>query len=141
MAMNFLPFLSLSLDIQASLIAHLVKNPPATRETWFDSLVRKIRWRRDRLPTPVFLGFPCGSAGKESACNAGDLDSIPGLGRSPGEGKGHPLQYSGLENSMEYTVHAVAKQWQPTPVLSWKIPWTEEPGRLQSMGSLRVGHD
>ena len=45
------------------------------------------------------MGFPCGSAGKESACNAGDLGSIPGLGRSPGEGKGYPLQYSGLENS------------------------------------------
>ena len=47
------------------------------------------------------LGFPCGSAGKEAACNPGDLDSIPGLGRSPGEGKGYPLQYSGLENSMD----------------------------------------
>ena len=46
-------------------------------------------------------GFPCGSAGKESACNAGDLSSIPGLGRCPGEGKGYSLQYSGLENSME----------------------------------------
>ena len=45
--------------------------------------------------------FPCGSAGKESACSAGDLGSIPGLGRSPGEGKGYPLQYSGLENSMD----------------------------------------
>ena len=55
------------------------------------------------------MGFPCDSAGKESACNAGDLDSIPGLGRSPGEGKGYPLQYSGLENSMDYTVHGVAK--------------------------------
>ena len=44
--------------------------------------------------------FPCGSAGEESACNAGHLGSIPGLGRSPGEGKGYPLQYSGLENSM-----------------------------------------
>ena len=43
-------------------------------------------------------GFPCGSAGKESACNEGDLGLIPGLGRSPGEGKGYPLQYSGLEN-------------------------------------------
>ena len=49
------------------------------------------------------LRLPCGSAGKESAHNAGDLGSIPGLGRSPGEGKGHPLQYSGLENSMDYT--------------------------------------
>ena len=47
--------------------------------------------------------FPCGSAGKESACNVEDLASIPGLGRSPGEGKGYPLQYSGLENSMDYT--------------------------------------
>ena len=45
------------------------------------------------------MGFPCGSAGKESSCNVGDLGSIPGLGRSPGEGKGYPLQYSGLENS------------------------------------------
>ena len=53
----------------------------------------------DRLPTPVFLDFPCGSAGKESACNAGDLGLIPGLGRSPEEGKGYLLQYSGLENS------------------------------------------
>ena len=51
-------------------------------------------------------GFPGGSAGRESACNAGDLGLIPGLGRSPGEGKGYPLQYSGLENSM---VHGVAK--------------------------------
>ena len=58
-------------------------------------------WRRDRLPTAVFLGFPCGSGGKESSCNAGDLDSIPGLGRCPGEGKGYPLQYSDLENSMD----------------------------------------
>ena len=48
-------------------------------------------------------GFPCGSAGKESTCNAGDLGLIPGLGRSPGEGKGFPLQYSGLENSVDYT--------------------------------------
>ena len=66
--------------------------------------VGKISWRRDRLPTPVFLGFPCGSAGKESACSAGDLGSVPGLGRSPGEGKGYPFQYSGLENSMDFKV-------------------------------------
>ena len=51
--------------------------------------------------------FPYGSAGKESTCNAGDLGSIPGLGRSPGEGKGYPLQYSGLENSMDCIVHGV----------------------------------
>ena len=52
--------------------------------------------------TPVFLGFPGGSAGKESACNSGDLGSIPGVVKSLGEGKGYPLQYSGLENSMDY---------------------------------------
>ena len=57
----------------------------------------------------VYKGFPHSSTGKESACHAGDLGSIPGLGRSPGEGKGYPLQYSGLKNSMEYTVHGVAK--------------------------------
>ena len=79
------------------------------RRPWFDSWARKINWRRDRLPTPVFLGFPCGSAGKESARNAGDLGSVPGLGRSPGEGKGYPLQYSGLENSMDCIAHGVAK--------------------------------
>ena len=55
------------------------------------------------------MGFPCVSAGKESACNVRDLGSIPGLGRFPGEGKGHPLQYSGLENSKDYIVHGVAK--------------------------------
>ena len=60
--------------------------------------------RRDRLPIPVFLGFPCGSAGKESACNMGDLGSIPGLGRSPGEGKGYPLQFSAMEKSMDYSL-------------------------------------
>ena len=55
------------------------------------------------------LGFPCGSAGKESTCNVGDLGSIPGLGRSPGEEKGYPLQYSGLENSMNHMAHGVTK--------------------------------
>jgi len=55
------------------------------------------------------LGFPGGSAGKESSHNVEDLDSIPGLGRSPGGGKGYPLQYSGLENSMGCIVHGVAK--------------------------------
>ena len=51
----------------------------------------------------LYQGFPGGSAGKESACKEGDLDSILGLGRSPGEGDGYPLQYSGLENSMDYS--------------------------------------
>ena len=64
------------------------------------------------------LGFSCGSAGKESACKVEDLGSIPGLGRFPGEGEGYPLQYSGLENSMDYIIHGV-----------------------QSMGLQQVGHD
>ena len=58
---------------------------------------------------PKFPGFPCSLAGKESACTAGDLGSIPGLGRSHAEGKGYPLQYSGLENSMDFIVHGVAE--------------------------------
>ena len=74
------------------MIAQLIKNPPAIRET----LVQ-------------FLGLEDGSAGKESACNEGDLGSIPGLGRGPGEGQGYPLQYSGLENSTDCTVHGVTK--------------------------------
>ena len=90
-------------------MAQLVKNPPAMQETQVNSWVGKIHWRRERLPTPVFLGFPCGPAGKESTCNVGDLGLIPGLGRSPREGKGYPLQYSGLENSMECIVHGVTK--------------------------------
>ena len=67
--------------------------------------------RRERIPSLVFLVFPGGSAGKESACNVGDLGLIPGLGRYPGEGNGYPLQYSGVENSMDCIVHGVAKNW------------------------------
>ena len=64
--------------------------------------------------TTITLGLPSGSDGKVSACNAGDQGSIPGLGRSPGEGNGNPLQYSCLENSMDggawwATVHGVAE--------------------------------
>jgi len=76
------------------------------------SWIRKIPQRRDRLPTPVFLGFPGGSVSKESTCNVGDLDSIPGLERFPWR-----------------------RTWQPTPVfLPGESPWTEEAGGLQSMG-------
>ena len=88
------------------------------RKPRLNSWVRKICWRRDRLPNQVFLGFPDGSASKESACNVGDLSSIPvkdllekrtavfwpgefhGL-YSPGEGNGNPLQQSCLENPMD----------------------------------------
>ena len=74
---------------RASVIAQLVKNPPAMQETLVHFLGWKIPWRRHRLPTPVFLGFPCVSADKESASSTGDLGLILGLGRSPGEGKGY----------------------------------------------------
>ena len=60
--------------------------------------------------TPLcYLLISCGSAGRESTCNEGDLGSIPELGRSPGEGKGYPLQYSGLENSMDCIIHGITK--------------------------------
>ena len=103
---------------------------------------------------------------KASACNAGDPGSIPGSGRSLGEGNGNPLQYSCLENPMDggawwATVHAVAKSQTrlsdltftfhfhalekematPSSVLAWRIPGTGEPGGLPSMGSHRVEHD
>ena len=81
-------------------------------------------------------GFPGGSAGKESTCNAGDLDSIPGLGRSPGEGKGYPLQYSGLENYTDCIVHGVAKSRAPLSDFHSQVPsqaqlglkWEQVPG-------------
>ena len=87
------------------------------RRPQFDSWVRRFPWRRDRLPSLVFLDFPCSSAGKESTCNVGDPGSIRGLGISSGERKGCPLQYSG-------GFHGLV------------IPWT-----VQSIGSQRVRHD
>ena len=71
------------------------------RRPQFHFWVRKICWRREWLPTPVLMGFPGGSAGKESAHSAGDLGWIPRLERSPGEGSDSPLQYSCLEKSMD----------------------------------------
>ena len=68
------------------------------------------------------LGLPLREAGKESACNAGDLASILELGRSPGEGKGYPLQYSGLEDSMDCIVHGVTKGRDKTSNFHLHIP-------------------
>ena len=75
------------------------------------------------IPTYI-LGFPCGLAGKESVCNTGDLGSIHGLGRSPGEGKGHPLWYSGLENSMDLYLTAGSDPtlWNPC-ILPYLKQW------------------
>ena len=73
--------------------------------------ITRTPWSVDSGLFDVGSELPGGSAGKESACNAGDLGSIAGLGRSPGEGKGYPLQYAGLENSIDCIVHGVAKSW------------------------------
>ena len=104
------------------------------------------------------MSFTCDSAGKESACNAGDLGLIPGLGKSLGEGNSYPLQYpvASLVAQMVKQLPAMWETWvrslgQEDPLekemtihsstLAWKIPWTEERGRLQYTGSQRVGHD
>ena len=104
----------------------------------------------------IILGFPGGSAGKESTCNVGDLGSIPGLGRSLGEGKGCPLQCSGLENPMDYGVHGVTKsqtrlsdfhsffssettccrRWQGEPLLVFSSP-RSSCGLASDLGAVR----
>ena len=103
-------------------------------------------------------GFPDGSVGKESACNAGNPSLIPGSGRSPGEGTGYPLQYSwaSLVAQMVKNLPAVWETWvwkdpcedplekgkaTHSSILAWRILWTEEPSGLQSMGSQRVRHN
>ena len=104
------------------------------------------------------MAFPGSSAGKESACNAGDPSSIPRSGRSPGEGIGYPLQYSRASQVAQMVKNLPAMQetwvrslgWEdpleedmttPPVFLPGESPWTEEPGRLQSIGSQRVRHD
>ena len=85
-------------------------------------------------------GFPCGSAGKESTCNAGDWGSIPGLGRSPGEAKGYPLQYSGLENSMDCTVpwgHRVRHDWATFKLHTRDFPGGDNVKESASVGDVR----
>ena len=128
---------------------------------------------RDLEPTDIYWDFPSGSDGKASTYNAGDPGSIPGSGRSPGEGNGNPLQYSCLENPMDggtflhiLWASLVAQTVKNLPVmqetqvqsrdreapmekgmathssiLPWRIPWTEEPGGLQSMKLQRVTHN
>ena len=92
---------------------------------------------RNTLPShhPV-SGFPCGSADKESACNAGELGSIPGLGRFPGDAKCYPLQYSGLVNSMDCIVHGVAKSRTQLSDFHFHFLITKGPGASLSQGSV-----
>ena len=139
--------LGLSLWLSSSRI-HLQCRRPR-----FDPWVGKIPWRREKLPTPVFLGFPGGSAGQESACNAGDLGVIPALGRSPGEGNGYPLQYSwvSLVAQLVKNPPAMRETWVQSllwedllekgkatlsSILAWRIPWT-----VQSTGSHTVRYN
>ena len=103
-------------------------------------------------------GFPCSSAGEESACNAGDPSLIPGSGGSPGEGINYTLQYSWASVVTHMVKNLPVKQetqvsslrWEDpleegmgihSSILAWRIPWTEECGRLQFMGLHSVGHD
>ena len=83
------------------------------------------------------MGFPYGSAGKDSTCSVRDLGLIPGLGRSPGEGKGYPLQYSGLENSMDCTVHGVTKS--QTQLSDFDFTVTGEMPRQEGAGLWILG--
>ena len=81
------------------------------------------------------MGFPGGSAGKEYACNVGDLGLIPQLGRSPGKGKGYPLQYPGLENSTDCIVHGVAKSWTQLSDIHFQFStvWATTKARSKAM--------
>ena len=97
----------------ASFIAQLVNNPPAMQETQFNSWFGKIPWRRDRLPTPVFLGFPVAQLVK----------NLPAMWETW-------VQSLGWEDPLEKGKAAHSS------ILAWKMPWA-----IQSMGSLRVGHD
>ena len=94
---------------KVSISASAARLPPPTCKTDFKITVYYKSNAYQLKNVCNIWGFPCGSAGKESACKAGDLGSIPGLGRSPGEGKGYPLQYSGLQNFMDCIVHGVAE--------------------------------
>ena len=126
------------------------------RMRWLDSISNPMEMNLSKLQQIVDV--PGSSAGKESACNAGDLSLIPELGWSPGEGIGCPLQYSwaSLVAQMVKKLPAIMRHgfdpWvRKIPLekgmathssrIAWRISWTEEPGGLQSMGSQRVGHD
>ena len=86
-----------SMDVSLSELREMVMDRKAWR-----AVIHGVAKSRTRLSDWTELNFPGGSEGKMSACDAGDLGSIPGLGRSPGEGNGNPLQYSCLENSMDW---------------------------------------
>ena len=120
--------------------------------SWGDTGAELVRFVSIIYPPPYLStwAFSGSSAGKESTCNAGDLSSIPGLGRSLGEGLEYPLQYSWASLVAQMVKNPPAMQETSvrslgmashSSILSWRIPWSEKPGGLQSMGLERVGHD
>ena len=95
-------------------MVQLVKNPPSRQETPGQFLGRKIHWRRDRLSTPAVLGFPCGSAGKESTCTVGDLGLVKNLPAM----RETWVRYLGWEDPLE------KRTATHSSILDWRIPWT-----------------
>ena len=124
---------------------HVCSLSPCNQASHFNSLWSgHVIWMQkgcsvsDQDSCNPLMAIPCGSAGKESACRAGDLGSNPGLGRSPGEGKGYLLQYSGLENSMDCIVHGVTKSWTWLSDFHFWWPWGSQ--RELIPGCLRPSH-
>ena len=128
----------------------MVENLPARQETPVRSLGQEDPLEKGQATHSSVLGFPCGSAGEESACNAGDPSLIPGLGRCPGEGLGCPLHYSwaSLVAQLVKNPPAMGETWVPSlgwedplekgkanhsSILAWRTPWT-----IQPLGSQRV---
>ena len=102
-------------------ILEWVAYPFSSGSSWPRNWTRSW-WLRDRLPTPVYLGFPCGSAGKESTCNVGDLGLLPGLGRSPGDGIAYPLLYTWASLVAQLVKNLPGVQETPVWFLGWEDP-------------------
>ena len=119
------------------------------QEALVRSWVRNIPWRRDRLSTPVFLGFSGGTDSKESACNVGNLGSVPELGRSPGGGHGNPLQYywASLVAQMVKNLSTMQETWvrsllqEDLPKEGRAFLLGESPGQRSLVGYSPWGHE
>ena len=137
----------LRVPCRASLIAQLVKKKKKKKKIctkWrrlqFNSWVRTIPWRRERLPTVAFLGFSGGSDSKESICNEGDMGLTPGLGRSPVGGHGNPLQYSCLNALDRGAWQAILQGILQAEILEW-VTLPSSRGSSQSKDQTCVSYD